>query len=217
MITTAHLENALLLDDMAPQDMRLPMTPSPRGVAWPGSQDLPPRQASVLILAFPGADEGLNIVLTRRSDALRGHAGQISFPGGQRDPRDPDPIVTALRETCEELGLCDDHMNILGTLPDLYIPPTHYNVAPVVATMTATPQFRPNADEVAEVLTLPITQLLDPALKHSETRHLDGIQWHIPYYDVNGHKVWGATAMMLSELEGRLRCVLPGEVPVHPH
>ncbi len=217
MITTAHLEDALLLDDMVPEDMRLSMAPSPRAIVpWP-QFEAPPRQASVLILAFPVADSGLHLVLTRRSEALRGHSGQISFPGGRRDPQDTSHVATALRETCEELGVCGSAMSVLGTLPDLYIPPTHYNVAPVVAAMGETPHFLPNADEVAEVLTLPIAQLLNPALKHSETRQFGGAQWHVPYYAVSGHKVWGATAMMLSELEGRLRCVLPAELAAYPH
>ena len=166
------------------------------------------RQAGVMVLLFPVANE-LHFVLTRRTDTLRGHSGQISFPGGKQDPCDDSLVATAQRETCEELGVCTDNLSVMGSLTTIYIPPSNFQVHPTVAALPAVPQFHPNPAEVAEVLTVPLAALLDDNLKQSENRDFQGASYFIPYYAFNGHKVWGATAIMLSELEGRLKAVLP--------
>lgn len=166
------------------------------------------REAGVLVLVIPETAGDLHIVLTRRTDTLRGvHRGQISFPGGQRDPDDKSFAATALRETCEELGICED-ITVLGTLSPVYIPPSHFHVHPLVGTMARTPEFHPNPDEVAEVFTFAVDGLVDDSHKRTEYREFNGTQFAVPYYEVQGHKVWGATAVMLSELEFRLRSVL---------
>ena len=186
--------------------------------AWqamiPGSRqrfpqpDEPARQAGVLVLLYPLMDE-LHVVLTRRTDTLRGHSGQISFPGGKRDPHDRSLVDTARRETCEELGICADDLDIIGSLSTVYIPPSNFEVYPSVAMLPDVPHFSPNPAEVAEVFSVPLAALLDHSFKASEYRDFQGTSYLIPYYALNGHKVWGATAIMLSELEGRLRAVLP--------
>ncbi len=172
----------------------------------PENQGIPPKEAGVLALMYP-AHSGLQIVLTRRADTLRGHSGQISFPGGRRDPEDSSFQATALRETCEELGICQD-IQILGQLSEFYIPPSHFNVYPFVGYLDHTPQFQPNPLEVAEVFGFGLHQLLDNSFKFHEVRRFNGYHYNVPYYLVNAHKVWGATAAMLSELEGRLRFAL---------
>jgi 8-oxo-dGTP pyrophosphatase MutT (NUDIX family) len=166
------------------------------------------RQAGVLVLLYPLANE-LHFVLTRRNESLRGHSGQISFPGGKRDPHDLTLIDTARRETCEELGVCGDNLDIIGSLSTIYIPPSNFEVYPIVGALPDIPQFRPNPAEVSEVFSVPLAALLDDDYKQSEYRDFQGTTYLIPYYGFNGHKVWGATAIMLSELEGRLRAVLP--------
>lgn len=177
----------------------------------PGAPRLRPasgaRQAGVLILVYPDTN-GLRLVLTRRTDTLRGHSGQISFPGGRRDPQDTSFTATALRETCEELGLCGADITVLGTLTPIYIPPSNFEVFPTVGALTGPPVFTPNPAEVAEVLTFPVDNLLNPRYKSTEDWLFQETPVRIPFYTVQQHKVWGATAIMLSELEHRLRQVV---------
>lgn len=214
MIHFDHLQAALSIQDYDPLPAHALMAPLPPRMPSPDRVGTPPRRAGVLALIYPEAGE-LYIVLTRRTENLRGHSGQISFPGGKHDPDDESFVITALRETCEELGLCDHPLTIIGTLAPVYIPPSHFEVFPSVAYTQTRPQFSPNPDEVAEVLRFSLQDLLDERTKQSETREIQGFQVRIPYYLVGEHKVWGATAVMLSELEHRLRKVLPVKTPGH--
>jgi len=207
-ITLDTLRAALCLPDFDYAPAHLAMSPSHRRLPDP---TLPPREAGVLALVYPRAwygGESLHIVLTRRNEALRGHSGQISFPGGKRDPDDPSFVATALRETCEELGICGAAVTVLGELNRVYIPPSNFLVTPIVGYMPQEPHFRPNPDEVAEVFSVPLAQLLDTQLKRSEERDVQGVRLQIPLYALGGHQVWGATGVMLSELEYRLRRVM---------
>ncbi len=171
--------------------------------------DVTPRQAGVLVLTYPEAD-GLHVILTQRTSTLRAHSGQISFPGGRRNPEDDSFTAAALRETCEELGICEG-IRIIGTLSHIYIPPSNFEVFPTVATLPERPTYFPNPDEVESVFTMPLHLLLDPQIKLTEDWDINGTLLPITYYNVGGHKVWGATAFMLSELEARLRLVLDTE------
>jgi 8-oxo-dGTP pyrophosphatase MutT (NUDIX family) len=118
------LRAAVELADFDPLPAQARMAPDPRRPRSEEAQGTPPRQAGVLALAYPEPDD-LRLFLTRRTERLRGHSGQISFPGGSRDPEDVSLTATALRETCEELGICNETLTILGTLSPVYIPPTH--------------------------------------------------------------------------------------------
>ncbi len=207
-ITVNVLRAALCLPDFDYAPSHLAMAPSNRRLPDP---TIAPREAGVLALVYPRAHHGgqtLHIVLTRRNDSLRGHSGQISFPGGKRDPADPSFVATALRETCEELGICDPALTVLGELNRVYIPPSNFWVTPIVGYLPYMPRFRPNPDEVAEVFSVPLAQLLDAQVKRIEERELQGVRVRIPYYALGGHQVWGATGVMLSELEHRLRQVI---------
>lgn len=205
MITFDDLCAALYLPEFDPVPAQLRMVPASRRMVPP--EGVTPRQAGVLVLIYPESHH-LHIVLTRRTEALRSHSGQISFPGGRRSPEDDSFTATALRETCEELGLCDPDIRILGMLSRLYIPPSNFEVFPTVAALDGPPRFAPNPDEVAEVFSLSLDHLLDSRIKQTEERDFQGLRVTVPYYAVRGHKVWGATAAMLSELENRLRAVL---------
>jgi 8-oxo-dGTP pyrophosphatase MutT (NUDIX family) len=209
-LTLDHIYQALQLPEFDSLAAHARMSPRGRRLSPP--QDVQPRQAGVLVLLYPDPDtEGLRLVLTRRTDTLRGHSGQISFPGGSRDPEDDSFTTTALRETCEELGICDPDISIIGTLSMIYIPPSNFEVFPTVAALPAPPDFAPNPSEVAEVITFPLDWLLDEHIKGVETREINGLQIPIPFYLIAGQKVWGATAIMLSELESRLRAIITSE------
>jgi 8-oxo-dGTP pyrophosphatase MutT (NUDIX family) len=214
MITLADVRAALALPSFNAIEAQLKMSPLPPGLN-PNLTlaEKPPRQAAVLVLLYPHTPEDWHLLLTRRTDSLRKHSGQISFPGGSRDETDDSFITTALRETCEELGICDPaNMVVLGELNSCYIAPTNFEVHPIVATLPALPEMTVSADEVAEVLTFSLRGLLHPATRQHEMRDIMGYSVSVPYYQVGEHKVWGATAVMLSELEARLRAVLSNEL-----
>lgn len=209
LITYDHIQQAVDLADFNFGEAQQRMSPVPRG--WT-KRDHPPKQAAVLILLYREVDERLNIVLTLRNAGLRGHSGQVSFPGGRQDLDDISFTHTALRETCEEIGICDDNIVVMGELSKFYIPPTHYEVYPQVARYESIPQFVPNPDEVEEIFSFAVEDLLHPKFKHVETQTIQGYEVKVPYYDMKGHKVWGATAIMLSEFEARLRYILADDI-----
>ncbi len=209
LINFGHVLQALELSDFNSAEAQQRMAPVPRG--WQ-KRNTPPALAAVMILIFADDDRRLKTVLTLRNESLRGHSGQVSFPGGRQDAQDPTLTVTALRETCEEIGICNGAINLLGALPRLYIPTSHFDVYPTVACLDGLPTFVPNPAEVAEILSFALEDLLHPRFKSVEQRLIRGHDVRVPFYKVDGHKVWGATAIMLSELEGRLRRVLPQDV-----
>ncbi len=207
LITFDHIEKAIALTPFNSVRAQSRMFPRPRGGQ---ERDIPPKQAAVLMLLYPEIDDRIHVVLTLRNAGLRGHSGQVSFPGGKQDPDDPSFTATALRETCEEIGICDKHnIRVIGELEKFYIPPSHYDVYPTVAEYNGMPEFELNPAEVAEVFSFALEDMLNPKYRHAETRVIQGYTVDIPYYDVQGHKVWGATAIMLSEFEERIRQVLP--------
>lgn len=162
-----------------------------------------PREAAVLILLYP-RDGRLCFPLTRRTDTVENHKGQISLPGGAREAGESLP-ETALRETREELRAGPDDWAVLGALTPLYIPPSGFLISPFVAYSSTRPTFDPDPVEVAELIETPLALLFDPALVVREEWELRGILTQVPFFHVYGHKVWGATAMVLSELVTLLR------------
>lgn len=209
LITYNHVQQAVDLTDFNFGEAQQRMSPIQRG--WE-KRDIPPKQAAVLILLYPEVDDRLNVVLTLRNKGLRGHSGQVSFPGGKQDADDGSFTITALRETCEEIGICDDNIIVMGEISQFYIPPTHYDVYPTVARYDLIPEFNPNPDEVEEVFSFALEDMLHPQFKRTEHRTIQGYDVDVPYYDMKGHKVWGATAIMLSEFEERLRRILSSDI-----
>jgi 8-oxo-dGTP pyrophosphatase MutT (NUDIX family) len=163
-----------------------------------------PRQGAVLALLYPWQGR-LWLPLTRRSERLAHHGGQVSLPGGGVEPGDTSPWRAALREATEECGIDPTAVDYLGALTPLYVPPSNYQVHPFVGLAAARPAFRADAREVAEIIELPLDLLLDPAAKEERHEVWRGGQRRVPYYRAGGHAIWGATAMMLSELEAALR------------
>ena len=166
-----------------------------------------PTAASVLV-PLVMRDDGLHVLLTRRTDHLRDHAGQISFPGGRAEPHDHDAVATALRETEEEVGLDRVHIEVIGELPS-YTTVTSYVVTPVVALVR--PGFTLALDdfEVAEAFEVPLQFLMTPAHHRRHALELMGQQrqflsmpWHRQDQDGRERQyfIWGATAAMLRNL-----------------
>jgi 8-oxo-dGTP pyrophosphatase MutT (NUDIX family) len=188
---------------------QLRMSPPDRPHVAP-PQGASPRQAGVLLLLYPRRG-ALHFVLTRRTERLGTHSGQISLPGGRREPHDADLTATALREANEELGVELNEADVLGHLTDLYVPPSHFMVYPTVASLDRTPVFHPQPGEVAEIIETPVAILFDPEV-HAEAPRalvsLDGRVVSTPFYRIGGQQVWGATAMILSEFEALLQATL---------
>ena len=180
-------------------EAQLGMAPEPRPGTRPYQEvESSSLQAGVLVLFYP-KDGRLHLLLTRRTERVVTHRGQISFPGGTQHPGETIE-ETALRETAEELGLVPDAIVLLGRLTPLYIPPSNFCIYPVVAYLPERPGFRPQPEEVAEVLEIPVDHLLDSRTVRREAWAHDGRSYDVPFYAFGKHKIWGATAMVLAEL-----------------
>jgi 8-oxo-dGTP pyrophosphatase MutT (NUDIX family) len=197
-----HIERALALPDFDPAAALLGMSPQGR---LERRADLTPKQAGVLLLLTGCGAGELGVVLTRRTDRLTGHSGQMSFPGGRRDPTDTSFEHTALRETAEELGIDTSGIAILGMLTPIYIPPSNFDVHPYVGHVPELPPLAPNPDEVAAVYTAPLRDLLSPSSRTTARIETSVGPRDVPAYLLSGQIVWGATAIMLHEFEVRLR------------
>ena len=162
------------------------------------------REAGVLLLLYPqitnnGALTELHLVLTRRTEYPGVHSGQISFPGGRREPEE-SLQRTALRETMEEVGVLPEELEIIGQLSSLYTSASNFCIHPFVAFSATRPTFRLDPKEVAELIEAPLSLLLNPTNRKEEIwRFQDSEQRRIPFFSVFGYQVWGATAMILSE------------------
>ena len=200
------IQKALLLADFDAAAYQRLMAPAPRAIRRPENLQGRPRVGAVLLLLYP-KDGQLHFVLTRRRDDLNSHAGQISFPGGRQDEGEMLG-QTALREAHEEVGIDPTQVLMLGDMTPIYIPPSDFEVHPFVGWYAAAPTFYPAEWEVAEILEVPLRHLLDPANRRHEPRDFNGLTLQIPYFAVGEHKVWGATAVMLSEFAGRMEQVI---------
>ncbi len=157
------------------------------------------RKGSVLILLYPDRNRWY-VPLMERPVYNGHHSGQISLPGGKQEPEDPDRIFTALREAHEELGIDWSKVRVLGTLTELYVPPSNFRVLPVVGWTSQKPDFIADPHEVASIIKVPLEQLRDNRnIKQTKRLLSSGLAFQTPCYYVEEHEVWGATAMILSE------------------
>jgi 8-oxo-dGTP pyrophosphatase MutT (NUDIX family) len=160
------------------------------------------RPAGVLIALWSGPS-GTEMILTKRSSRLKHHPGQIAFPGGKVDPGDDGPVGAALRESWEEVGLPQDRVTVLGTLPQ-HETVTGFLVTPVLGTISGDFSPLPEAGEVEEVFSVPLSHVTTPANFRIERRRWRG-EWR-RYYAVpyGPYYIWGATARILRGLAERL-------------
>jgi 8-oxo-dGTP pyrophosphatase MutT (NUDIX family) len=177
---------------------QLAMAPEPRqGHKAYFEVEATSRKAGVLILLYV-KDGRLSLLLTRRTERVLHHRGQISLPGGEQHSGE-SVEATALRETAEELGPDLGAVRVLGRLTPLYIPPSNYCIYPTVAFVPGTLAFRLQPEEVDELIEVPVDRLADPAAVRREVWHYGGRDVEVPFYEFEGHKIWGATAMVLAE------------------
>jgi 8-oxo-dGTP pyrophosphatase MutT (NUDIX family) len=156
-----------------------------------------PRQAAALLLLYPHAT-GPAVALTVRASGLTRHPGQISLPGGATDPGET-LAQAALREAAEETGVDPESVRILGELTPVHVIVSGFTLHPVVGVADKRPNFAPAPEEVEEILEVSLDHLRDASRIRQGTRIREGIAVEYPYFDLLGHQVWGATAMILGE------------------
>ena len=163
------------------------------------------RRAAVLVPVLAEPD-GLHLVYTVRKGDLQDHAGQISFPGGSMDPSDGSLLETALREAEEEIDLSRDLVEVVGELEEMYIPPSNFRVSPFVGLLPPGAEMVIAPDEVEEIFTVPLEELLAPETFRRALWRRDGRDYEVPVFAVEAQRreIWGATAAMTAALLARL-------------
>jgi 8-oxo-dGTP pyrophosphatase MutT (NUDIX family) len=177
---------------------QLRFAPSPTRPGWqPGHYPEDSRTAAGLLLLYP-RDGSIAIPLTLRASGLARHAGQVSLPGGATDPGET-LIDAALREASEEIGVDPSAVRILGQLTPVHVLVSGFTLYPVVGVTDTRPDFVAAPDEVGEILEVSLEHLRDASRIGRGTRIREGVTVEYPYFDLLGHQVWGATAMVLGE------------------
>ncbi|MBK0400373.1 CoA pyrophosphatase [Limibaculum sp. M0105] len=175
------------------------LNPEVRAALAPGLKQRP----AAILCPLIERPAGLHVVLTRRATHLKHHAGQISFPGGKVDQKDPSPLATALREAEEEIGMLPDQIDVLGTL-DPYLTSTGFRVTPFVGLVAPAWRALPDPNEVEEVFEAPLDFLMDPTNRLRHHREWQGSRRYFYAMPWGDYYIWGATAGMLKGLADRL-------------
>ena len=162
------------------------------------------REAGVLALFYPDSDGMPALLLTVRPKAMNKHAGQVAFPGGRRE-KGEDLEETALRETEEEVLIHRSKVDVLGTLSSLYIPPSNFCVYPFIGCIDYTPDLSVRTEEVADMFGVPVSHLIDAERRRVTRRSVGEAERDVPHFLFQDRFVWGATAMMISELAAVLQ------------
>lgn len=161
-----------------------------------------PRKAAVVSLFYPDSDFNTRLLLILRKTYEGIHSNQVGFPGGKVEESDTGLSYTALRETHEEVGIHPQKINLIRPLTEIYIPPSNFMVQPFLGIMNETPLFIPQESEVEEIIEVSITDILDDNAVVTEIVNTSyGIKIDVPVYKLNDYTVWGATAMILSEIK----------------
>jgi 8-oxo-dGTP pyrophosphatase MutT (NUDIX family) len=187
-----------------------PLSTPPVGRPWNQSEidDLVGTQDALcpaaVLVPIVARSSGASLILTRRTDSLRHHAGQISFPGGRIEPGDASPLAAALREAQEEIGLDPAQTDALGYLDPLATI-TGFRVVPVLGILEEEPRLHPDPSEVAEMFEVPLDFVLDPANLQEHAREFRGRVRHYHVIQWQHYDIWGATASMIANLAAHLR------------
>jgi 8-oxo-dGTP pyrophosphatase MutT (NUDIX family) len=201
MASLVELEAALrerLAGTLPGLEAQLRFAPTPPRAGWrPGQFPSDSRPAAALLLLYPG-EHGPSIALTVRASGLRRHAGQISLPGGATDPGET-LTQAALREAYEEVGVDPASVRILGELTPVHVLVSGFTLHPIVGLTHQRPTFVPAEHEVEAVIEVSVADLQDASHIRHGTRTREGMAIEYPYFDLKGHQVWGATAMVLGE------------------
>ena len=166
-----------------------------------------PKDSAVLALFYPGIDNMTNILLMLRASYNGVHSSQISFPGGKKDKKDPSLQHTALRETEEEIGIAKNDIMIFREMTKTYIPPSNFMVTPFLGLINTKPRFKTN-EEVERLIEVNVKELLDEnslTSKNLTTSYMKNVD--VPCFKLNDYTVWGATAMMLSEIKDLIKSI----------
>jgi 8-oxo-dGTP pyrophosphatase MutT (NUDIX family) len=168
-----------------------------------------PRKAGVMALFYPSETSETHLILILRKTYKGVHSAQVGFPGGKIEPGDANLQQAALRETEEEVGVPSKSISVVKELTEIYIPPSNFFVQPYIGITMTTPRFVPQKDEVEALIEVPLVHFMDDAVmvtKTLTTSYATNIE--VPAFMLNGHVVWGATAMMLSEVRELLKQLL---------
>lgn len=167
------------------------------------------KRAGVMALFYPNASRETHLVLILRNTYKGVHSAQIGFPGGKFEDNDESLKHTAVRETWEEVGVPEHKIEVVKQMTEVYIPPSNFYVQPYVGITDNTPQFIKQDEEVKDIIEVPLAHFLDDTIvvtKSVATSYT--VKVDVPAFELNGHVVWGATAMMLSEIKDILKEVL---------
>ncbi|MBL7963443.1 MAG: CoA pyrophosphatase [Flavobacteriales bacterium] len=164
-------------------------------------QDPPPKESAVLALLYPEGGTWHTLLMLRPT-YTGVHSGQVGFPGGHREPHDPDLRATAMREFAEETGADTSDFHVLGEMSRVYIPPSRALVTPVLAVAPRLGEVRPDPNEVAALLPVPLDDLMRDDILKKRILHVQAVQreLEVAYWDLAGQVVWGATGLMIAEL-----------------
>lgn len=164
------------------------------------------KQSAVLIILYPESENTINTILIQRPIYEGVHSGQIAFPGGRFEEEDLSLERTALREANEEIGVQTDYLKVLSSLTPIYISPSNFMVTPYIAYANGLNDLVPNQMEVEKILAINVAEIKDEKnVRVKKVMHSSGLRIETPCYEINGYTIWGATAMMLSELNAVLK------------
>ena len=167
------------------------------------------RRAGVMALFYPGSDGVARLLFILRNSDSGVHSAQVAFPGGQYEKGDRDLEQTALRETEEEVGVPASRIQLIRSLSQIYIPPSRFEVSPYMGLLSYNPVFRKQDSEVAALIEVPLSRVMSASSLVSRrltTSYSKEIT--VPAFQLEGHIVWGATAMMLNEIKSLLKQIL---------